>query len=77
MERGCKDTYRVSEDLQGNIEIIIGSRRKGSPSYVLAEILALLVVTWKTERLPKELIHLAKEKVGSSNWLLPTTYGKI
>lgn len=77
MERGCKDTYRVSEDLQGNTEIIIGSRRKGSSSYVLAEILALLVVTWKTERLPKELIDLAKEKVGSSNWLLLTTYGKI
>lgn len=52
VEKGCKDTYGVSEDLKDNIEIIIGSWRKGSSSYVLAEILALPVITGKTERLP-------------------------
>lgn len=49
VERGCKDIHGVYEDLKDNIEIIIGSWRKGSSSYVLAEILALPVVTWKTE----------------------------
>lgn len=64
MPQGLKEDF--SEGLKESRENMIGSQRKGNPTYVVVESLATLspVVIWKIGNVPNKLDALSKEISG-------------